>query len=80
MRTSAQIIGRRPDNHFCFWSFSTGWNNRWSHDGVAAVAHQKLSQQTKDRVDALLLLNLATTGLKQSALAELAWQTFSIKN
>lgn len=32
------------------------WNNR-GHMMVAAVAYQKLTQQTKDRVDALMLLN-----------------------
>lgn len=33
-----------------------GWNGR-GHMMVAAVAYQKLTQQTRDRVDALLLLN-----------------------
>jgi len=32
------------------------WNGR-GHMMVAAVAYQKLNQSTKDRVDALLLLN-----------------------
>jgi len=35
---------------------SYGWNSR-GHMMVAAVAYQQLTQRTKDRVDALLLLN-----------------------
>src|SRR5262245_2137022 len=37
-------------------STSSAWNNR-SHMMVAAVAYNQLTQQTKNRVDALLLLN-----------------------
>ena len=37
-------------------STSYSWNAR-GHMMIAAVAYNKLTQQTKDRVDALLLLN-----------------------
>src|SRR5262245_42925341 len=35
---------------------SYAWNNR-GHMMVAAIAYQKLTRQTKNRVDALLMLN-----------------------
>ena len=56
MKKSASIISGILTIILVSSPASYAWNGR-GHMMVAAVAYQKLNQATKDRVDALLLLN-----------------------
>jgi hypothetical protein len=56
LKNSAFIISSALMIILVSTSTSYAWNNR-GHMMVAAVAYQKLNQVTKDRVDALFLLN-----------------------
>src|SRR5436309_1874921 len=51
MRKSVPVISAALTTILVFSTTSFGWNNR-GHMMVAAVAYQKPTQQTKDRVDA----------------------------